>query len=326
MNFKVSLQKVGNGLPFGLLKPDRFPIILKAGEDEGSDDFIDLLLLDEFLGSEVNDENVIKGSGNSKSSENENNKPEEGDADGDTGNGRNNPKGSSGRKRGPKPGSKRKPKTKAGSKNLDLSSDDDSYFVELDKLVEDAKKDESEKKAKRAAKAKTSRIIPKIADDSFSDSDDYEETSLLKPKKNVSKAVLKDKASAKGKTDVNYSGSDSGDTPERTAAQKLLLKKQAQKSRIKGKVTASIKSFRKLSQVGPPLYLAKMIKNKEFTFNRMSASDSIECYEFFRKHNKDEIALCLLACAKDADQLNFVKRIVMKEDFFKILFANIIPI
>ena len=56
----------------------------------------------------------------------------------------------------------------------------------------------------------------------------------------------------------------------------------------------------------------------------MSFNDSRECFYFFKNHNKEEIALCLLVAAQDIEELYFIKKVIMKKEIFNILFNNIV--
>lgn len=191
--------------------------------------------------------------------------------------------------------------------------------VDIDTKVKSKPKVKSKAKPKVKAKIKLPEINSDILEEEYENIDEnflfneedigYEDEKIVKNSVN----------SLKNKAKIHKE-------QKKTVKNKELLKKQAEKFRIKSKVMNAIKVYTKLNEEKIPNYLLKMIKNKRFNFNKISRADSIECYDFFKKHSKEELTLCLFVAAKDTEELEFVKDILMKEDFFKILFTNIILI
>ncbi|MEY3415846.1 MAG: hypothetical protein RLZZ418_1091, partial [Pseudomonadota bacterium] len=103
------------------------------------------------------------------------------------------------------------------------------------------------------------------------------------------------------------------------------MRKQAKKSRIKNKTSQAVKLIRDLSSVIPK-YLASSIKKCTFSFNKLSKSDQIEIYEYFKLHNKYEIAITLLLVPKNEDQMYFVRNTILKPAFFTLIFNSIVDL
>lgn len=106
----------------------------------------------------------------------------------------------------------------------------------------------------------------------------------------------------------------------------IMLKKQGSKSRVKTKVLGSIVSYKTLEAAGPPTFILRMIRNKKFIFKAPTPSESFECLQFFKKYNKHQIALSFFVAARDAEEVSFVKTVLMKRDFFNVLFSHINPL